>query len=207
MASKNILLSTTILGILTTAAGAFGVQAVAPTVAGDPATDHSLLQTILTVLGLVLAAWGRYKKGDLTILPAKAPEVPPAVPPAAALLLLLLTTTNCAMPSLESGRTGQGGSTGAAPVVNVVVNLSGMTRIDGVSTPTAAPSAESQNSTKQEGNSKVDPESIGKGVKSAAEGAAGVLKAKVPVLGAAPEVPVPEVPVPVVPVVTVPDHP
>ena len=81
MASKNVLLSTTILGILTTAAGAFGVQAVAPTVAGDPATDHSLLQTILTVLGLVLAAWGRYKRGDLTILPVgkvASDSVPPS---------------------------------------------------------------------------------------------------------------------------------
>ena len=116
-----------------------------------------------------------------------------------ALLSVFLSLPSCAMPSLESGRTGQGGSTGAAPVVNVVVNLSGMTRIDGVSTPTAAPSAESQNSTKQEANPKVDPESTGKGLKSAAEGAAKIVN-PVPVLGAAPEVPV-------VPVVTVPDHP
>ena len=198
MASKNILLSTTILGILTTAAGAFGVQAVAPTVAGDPATDHSLLQTILTVLGLVLAAWGRYKQGDLTILPAKAPEVPPAVPPAAALLLILIG--GCAMPKLDSGAQGLGGSTGPAPVVNVTVTFSGDVRVDSLANPTAAPAATSQNSTKQEGNAKVDPEAVGKGVKSAAEGAAELVKPKVPVLGAAPEVPV-------VPVVTVPDHP
>jgi hypothetical protein len=73
---KNVLRSATILGILTTIAGSFGVPAVDP--------SATTLQLVLQIVGLLLALWGRWRKGDLRI-GAAAP-----------LLLAALVLTGCA---------------------------------------------------------------------------------------------------------------
>ena len=136
MPTKNALTSTTILGILTTVAGTFGVPAVSP--------DSTTTQLVLQILGLVVALYGRWKHGDLTILPAK-PPAPPVV-----LVLAALALSACVAPASEQGRASQGGSTGQQPVVNVTVTFGGQVRVDGLSSGTAAPSAASEAQSKQD---------------------------------------------------------
>lgn len=64
---KNIFSSATIIGILTTIAGTFGVPAIDP--------SATTLQLILQIVGTLLALWGRWRQGDLTL--GKAPTSPP----------------------------------------------------------------------------------------------------------------------------------
>lgn len=54
---KSVLSSATVWGIITAAAGAFGVPAV------DPSAETA--QLVLQIVGLLIALWGRWRKGDL----------------------------------------------------------------------------------------------------------------------------------------------
>lgn len=152
MQTKSALASTTILGILTTVAGTFGVPAVSP--------DSTTTQLVLQIVGLVLAIIGRWKHGDLTILPGK----PPAPP--VALVLAALALSACVAPSSEQGKASQGGSTGLQPVVNVSFAFGGNIDVVSTSSGTAAPSAASDAKSKQDGKleTNIDPKSVGEGV-------------------------------------------
>ena len=155
MNQKHALASTTILGILTTVAGTFGVPAVSP--------DSTTTQLVLQIVGLVLALWGRWKHGDLTILPAKPPAPPVALVLAA---LGIGTLSACVAPSSEQGKASQGGSTGLQPVVNVTLTFGRDVKVDGLSSGTAAPSAASEAQNRQDGKleTNIDPKSVGEGV-------------------------------------------
>lgn len=137
MKTKNALTSATIIGILTTVAGTFGVPAVSP--------DATTTQLVLQIVGTLLALWGRWRQGDLTVLPAKPPAVPPA-----ALLLAALALSACVAPVSEQGKASQGGSTGVQPVVNVTVTFGGAVDVSGTSSGTAAPSAASEAQSRQD---------------------------------------------------------
>lgn len=137
MKTKSALSSATIIGILTTIAGTFGVPAVSE--------DATTTQLVLQIVGTLLALWGRWRQGDLTVLPSKT-----TVPPAALLLLGVGTFSGCAAPASEQGRASQGGSTGQQPVVNVTVTFGGQVRVDGLSSGTAAPSAASEAQNRQD---------------------------------------------------------
>lgn len=139
MNQKHALASTTILGILTTVAGTFGVPAVSP--------DSTTTQLVLQIVGLVLAIIGRWKHGDLTILPSKPPAPPVALVLAA---LGIGTFSGCVAPSSEQGKASQGGSTGLQPVVNVTLTFGRDVKVDGLSSGTAAPSAASEAQSKQD---------------------------------------------------------
>jgi hypothetical protein len=64
---KSPLSSVTIWGLVTTAAATFGLPAIDPTA--------SKAQLVIQILGLLLAAYGRWRKGDLS-LTGKAPVAP-----------------------------------------------------------------------------------------------------------------------------------
>jgi hypothetical protein len=132
--TKNALTSATIIGILTTIAGTFGVPAVSP--------DATTTQLVLQIVGTLLALWGRWRQGDLTVGAAKT--VAPLF------LAFALTTTNCATPTSEQGRASQGGTIDRAPVTNVTFSFYGDVKVDGTSAPTAAPSAASEAQNRQE---------------------------------------------------------
>jgi hypothetical protein len=138
---KNALTSATIIGILTTIAGTFGVPAVSE--------DATTTQLVLQIVGTLLALWGRWRQGDLTVGAAKT--VAPLV-----LLALGIFTMGCAAPSSEQGKAAQGGSTGVQPVVNVTVTFGGKVDVSGTSSGTAAPSAASEAQNRQEGRNDID---------------------------------------------------
>lgn len=137
MNQKHALASTTILGLLTAAAGTGGVVPAA-------VPNASTWDLVLQIVGLVLALIGRWKHGDLTILPGK----PPAPP--VALVLAALALSACVAPSSEQGKASQGGSTGLQPVVNVTLTFGRDVKVDGLSSGTAAPSAASEAQSKQD---------------------------------------------------------
>lgn len=157
MQTKPALYSTTILGLLTAAAGTGGVVPAA-------VPNASTWDLVLQIVGLVLALWGRWKHGDLTILPAKPP-----VPPAALVICTLAlgaSTATCVAPASEQGHAAQGGSTGLQPVVNVTLTFGRDVKVDGLSSGTAAPSAASEAQNRQDGKleTNIDPKSVGEGV-------------------------------------------
>lgn len=71
-------------------------------------------------------------------------------------LVAVIALSACAMPVSDQGQ-GQGGQTDRAPVVNVVVTFSGSTKVDGTSSPTAAPSATSSAKSDQAATNDVKP--------------------------------------------------
>lgn len=140
MNQKHALASTTILGVLAAAAGTGGVVPAA-------VPNASTWDLVLQIVGLVVALIGRWKHGDLTLLPSK----PPAPPVALVLVALGIgTLSGCVAPSSEQGKASQGGSTGLQPVVNVTLTFGRDVRVDGLSSGTAAPSAASEAQSKQD---------------------------------------------------------
>ena len=69
---KHALKSKTILGILIAAAGHFGVTSE---IVADPATASAVDQW-LAILGYVLALYGRWKAGGLSLMPTETPAPP-----------------------------------------------------------------------------------------------------------------------------------
>lgn len=153
MNQKHALASTTILGLIAAAAGTGGVVPAA-------VPNASTWDLVLQIVGLVVALIGRWKHGDLTLLPSK----PPAPP--VALVLAALALSGCVAPSSEQGKASQGGSTGLQPVVNVSFAFGGNIDVVSTSSGTAAPSAASDAKSKQDGKleTNIDPKSVGEGV-------------------------------------------
>lgn len=77
MDTKSAFSSMTLWGIATTAAGFFGNGALTTAIqAGQDAQTHAAtasgLQTVLVILGSVIALVGRWRAGDLTIFPVSS---------------------------------------------------------------------------------------------------------------------------------------
>lgn len=68
---KHAIKSRTIWGVLIAAAGTLGLPGLAA-----PAEDASTVDTVVHVIGLLLAIYGRFKAGGISLLPKK--DVPAA---------------------------------------------------------------------------------------------------------------------------------
>lgn len=68
---KSALKSKTIWGVLIAAGAAAGLPGLAA-----PADDASTVDTVVHVLGLLLALYGRWKAGGISIMSSKAPTPP-----------------------------------------------------------------------------------------------------------------------------------